>query len=126
MRTTRHAFMVRVIVYSRCVPRTPGAAGEGADTGTYRRSRSRASRQGSNAGAQQRTASRSAEDLPIPAVIARIVLRIPIAIDGGRLRAKRFGAEHPKESYPTHHEKDLGVSHHVIPIRAAAALNTAQ
>jgi len=50
MRTTRHAFMVRVIVYSRCMPCTPGAAGERADTGTYRRPRSRASRQRSDAG----------------------------------------------------------------------------
>ena len=50
-RTTGHAFMVRVIVYSRSMPRTPDAASESADTGTYRRSRSRASRQRSDAGA---------------------------------------------------------------------------
>jgi hypothetical protein len=44
MRATSHAFTVRVIVYSRCMGRTPDAAGEGADASAYRRSRSRASR----------------------------------------------------------------------------------
>jgi hypothetical protein len=51
MGATGHAFTVRVIIYCRCMPRTPGAAGESADTGTYRRSRARASRQRSDAGA---------------------------------------------------------------------------
>jgi len=44
MRATSHAFTVRVIVYSRCMGRTPDAAGEGTDASAYRRSRSRASR----------------------------------------------------------------------------------
>jgi len=43
--TTSHAFTVGVIVYSRCMGRTPDAAGESADTGTYRRARARASGQ---------------------------------------------------------------------------------
>jgi hypothetical protein len=47
---TSHAFMVSVIVYSRCMARTPDAAGESADTGTYRRARACASGQRSNAG----------------------------------------------------------------------------
>jgi hypothetical protein len=41
--------------------------------------------------------------LPIAAVSARIVLRIPIAVDGRRydwLRAKLFSAEHPQNGYP--------------------------
>ena len=97
------------------MPRTPGAAGESADTGTDRRSRSRASRQRSDAGAEQRTTSRSAQHLPISAVIARIVLRISIAVDGRRLGAKFFSADHPKNSYPTHHEKNLRIVHDIIP-----------
>jgi hypothetical protein len=51
-------------------------------------------------------------------VIARIILRITIAIDGRRLGAKRFSAEHPKESYRTPHKKYLGESHDIIPIGA--------
>jgi hypothetical protein len=38
---TSHAFMVRVIVYSRCMARPPGAVSEGTDAGTYRRSAGR-------------------------------------------------------------------------------------
>jgi len=94
---------------------TPDAAGEGADTSANRRSRSRTSRQPSDTGAQQRTASRSTEHLPIPAVIARIVLRISIAVDRRRLGAKLFSAEHSKNSYPAHHKKNLGISHDIIP-----------
>ena len=67
---------------------TPDAASKSTDTCTYRRSGARASRQRSNAGAQQRTASGSAEDLPKPAVITRIVLCISIAVDGRGLSAK--------------------------------------
>ena len=84
------------------MPRTPGAAGESADTGTYRCSRPRSSRQRSDASSQQRTASGSADYLPIPAVIACILLRIPIAIGGRGLCAELFGVEHPKNSYPTY------------------------
>jgi hypothetical protein len=99
---------------------TPDAAGEGADTSANRRSRSRTSRQPSDTGAQQRTASRSTEHLPIPAVIARIVLRISIAVDRRGLGAKLFSAEHPKNSYPTRQEKNVHVSHNVIPLLVLA------
>jgi|AmaraimetFIIA100_FD_contig_51_8997987_length_659_multi_5_in_0_out_0_1 hypothetical protein len=104
--------------------RTPDAASEGADTSTYRRSRSRASRQRSDAGAKQRAASRSAEYLPIPAVSARIFLRISITVDWRRcdwrrLRVKLFSAERPKNSYPADHKKNLGISHDVIPAFAS-------
>src|SRR6516164_1417109 len=94
---------------------TPDAAGEGADTSANRRSRSRTSRQPSDTGAQQRTASRSTEHLPIPAVIARIVLRISIAVDRRGLGAKLFSADQRKSSYPTHYKKNLGISHDIIP-----------
>ena len=94
---------------------TSDAAGNSADTGTYRRARSCASCQRSDAGAQQRTASRSAEHLPIPAVSTCIFLRISIAVDGRRLGAKFFSADHPKNSYPTHHKKNLRVVHDIIP-----------
>ena len=57
----------------------------------------------------------SAEDLPIPAVSARVVLRIAIAVDGRGLGAKLLCAEHPKNDYPTHHKKHLDVTHSVIP-----------
>jgi hypothetical protein len=103
--------------------RTPDAAGEGTDTGTYRRSRSSASSQRSDAGAKQRAAPRSADHLSIPAVSARIFLRISIAVDWRRcdrcsLRAKLFSVQHPKNSYPADHKKNLGVSHDVIPSNA--------
>ena len=97
------------------MPCTPGAAGERADTGTYRRPRSRASRQRSDAGTSPRTASRAADYLPIPAVSARVLLRISIAVDRRGLGAKLFSAEDPQNRYPTHHKENLRVSHDVIP-----------
>ena len=118
--------MVRVIVYSRSMPRTPDAASESADTGTYRRSRSRASRQRSDAGASQRTASRPADHLPVPTVIARILLRISIAVDRRGLGAKLFSAEHPKNNRPTHHKKILGGNHDVISMMSSPLLHQLQ
>src|SRR5262249_15770893 len=109
--TTSHAFTVGVIVYSRCMGGTADAAGESADTGTYRRARARASGQRSDASAQQRTASRSAEHLPIPAVSARILLRVSIAVDRRGLGTKLFSAEHPKNRHPTHDDENFAVNH---------------
>jgi hypothetical protein len=48
-------------------------------------------------------------------LIVRVFLRIPIAVGGRGLGAKFFSAKHAKNSYPTHHKKNLGVSHDVIP-----------
>jgi hypothetical protein len=47
-------------------------------------------------------------------LIARVFLRIPIAVGGRGLGAKFFSAEHAKKSYPTHHKKNLRVSHDVV------------
>src|SRR5690242_13943143 len=99
---------------------TPDAASDGADTSAYRRPCSRASRQRSDAGAQQRAASRSTQYLPIAAVIARIVLRISIAIDRRGLGAKPFSAEHRNNSDPSE-EKNFGVSHDLLPSDASSA-----